>query len=336
MSRHRSGSDMAAFRERFVAGATDRGVNQEVAEGIFQKLEGFASYGFCKSHAAAFAKTAYDTLYLRAHYPAEYYCALLNNQPMGFYAPRVLVGDARRHGVKVLPVHAGLSQEYCAVEHGSIRLGFCYVDGLGEAGRARLLEAREAGAFRDLADLCRRTRLPRRVVESLILAGGMDHWSTDRRRWLWELGRLRYQEDELPLPFPPDGVALEPMTYAEELTEEFGATGVLADGQFMELFREHLSGLGVSTSQDLGKLYTGKRVKVAGLVVVRQAPPTAKGFRFFTLEDEWGLINVIVNPSAYQAHRAAWNAGAVLMVQGVLQHTANRSDILAECAWKMR
>lgn len=137
MSRHRAEEEMARFRERFVAGAVAQGVEAAVAEDVFSKLAGFASYGFCKSHAAAFAKTAYDTLWLRAHYPAACYCSLLNNQPMGFYAPRVLLGDARRHGVTILAVHVNRSQARCTLEPGAngtpaIRLGFQYVDGRGD------------------------------------------------------------------------------------------------------------------------------------------------------------------------------------------------------------
>lgn len=332
MSRHRSDEEMAAFRERFVQGALSQGVPRQTAEAVFAQLAGFASYGFCKSHAAAFAKTAYDTLYLRAHYPAEFYCALLNNQPMGFYPPRVLIGDARRHGVRVLPVHVNRSADRCTVEGGAIRLGLVYVGGLGEAAIARVLQARREGAFATLADFCRRTRLPRKLVENLILAGGMDEWNPDRRALLWELGRLRYREEELPMPLAADGVALEPMTRAEDMLAEYGITGLSAEGHLMELFRERLSGAGVLTSRDLERMPEGSRVRVAGMVVVRQAPPTAKGFVFLTLEDEWGLINVIVRPDVFQAHRAVWADSLVLVVDGTVQRSDGAVNVLAEGA----
>ncbi|NLF01962.1 MAG: hypothetical protein GX601_13395 [Anaerolineales bacterium] len=340
MSRHRAEAEMARFRERFVAGAVTQGVAEATAHEIFDKLAGFASYGFCKSHAAAFARTAYDTLWLRAHFPAAYCCSVLNNEPMGFYAPRVIVTDARRHGVPIRAVHVNRSEAACTLESATpdemaIRLGFLYVDGLGETGAERLMTARPTTGYTSLGDLCQRTRLPRRLVERLILAGGLDDWSSaslprDRRSLLWELGRLRYQEDALPLPLPPDSVELEPMTYAEELLAEYGSTGVAAQGHLMELYRERLARARIGTSQTLAKARHGERVQVAGFVVVRQQPPTAKGFAFFTLEDEWGLMNVIVRPQVFTAQRAEWVGAVVLAVEGIVQRAHGRINVLAE------
>jgi len=336
MSRHRSEDEMASFRRRFVSGALAKGVDEEVAEDVFGKLMGFASYGFCKSHAAAFAKTAYDTLYLRAYYPAEYYCAILNNEPMGFYAPRVVVSDARHHGVTILPINVNRSDEPCTVEGGGIRLGLRYVDGLGEVGAGRIIDARPAHGYVGLNDLCRRTRLPRRLVENLILAGALSDWSRDKRALAWELGRLRYREDELPIPLAPDGVTLEAMTYAEELMNEYAATGVAAEGHLMELFRDQLSHANVCTSAELERVAAGRRVRTAGMVAVRQAPPTAKGFAFFTLEDEWGMINVIVKPDIFQAQRETYVSAGVLMVQGTVQRAHGQTNLMAEQSWRLR
>ncbi|NLF03245.1 MAG: error-prone DNA polymerase [Anaerolineales bacterium] len=346
MSRHRAEAEMARFRERFVAGAVAQGVDEAAADGIFDKLAGFASYGFCKSHAAAFAKTAYDTLWLRAHYTAAYYCGVLNNEPMGFYAPRVIVSDARRHGVGVRPVHVNRSEATCALEAENaggmaIRLGFQYVDGLGEAGAERLVASRPTAGYAGLDDLCRRTRLPRRLVEQLILAGGLDGWPAaslprDRRSLIWELGRLRYQEEALPLPLAPDGVALEPMTYAEELLAEYGSTGVAAQGHLMELYRDRLTQARIGTSQTLARAQNGERVRVAGFVAVRQQPPTAKGFAFFTLEDEWGLMNIIVRPQVFAAQRAEWVGATVLAVEGIVQRAHGQINVLAEQGGKMK
>ena len=335
MSRHRSDDEMAQFRSRFVAGAAAQGIESPIAEEVFDKLAGFASYGFCKSHAAAFARTAYETLYLRAHYPAEYTCALLNNQPMGFYPPRVLIGDARRHGVSVLPVHLNLSGGTCTMERGAVRLGFRYVSGLGDAGIERILAARIAadGRFVGMENFCRRTRLPRQLVENLILAGAIDEWTEDRRRLLWDLGRLRYQEEELPMPLPPDTVNLEPMTYAEQLLGEYDVTGLSANGHIMELFRDQMQGKGIQNSENLTHIPAGQVVRIAGAVVIRQAPPTAKGFVFITLEDEFGLMNVIVRPDVFAAHRFVWTNGIILIVEGQVQRSDQRVDILARSVW---
>jgi error-prone DNA polymerase len=336
MSRHRSGEEMARFRERFIEGATAQGVADGVANEVFDKLAGFASYGFCKSHAAAFARTSYDTLWLRAHYPAEYYCALLNNQPMGYYAPRVLIGDAGRRGVGVYAVHVNRSQAACTVEGKGIRLGFEYVDGLGEVGAARLVQMRPPKGYRDLADLCKRTRLPRKLVENLILAGAMVDWTPYRRSLLWELGRLRYQEEELPIPLVPDEVELEPMSDAEEMLYEYSVTGVSTQRHLMELFRERLQRSGVIGSVELQKVRGGQVVRVAGLVAVRQAPPTAKGFAFFTLEDEGGLMNIIVRPDIFQAQHAVLAGATILAIEGIVQRALGQINVLAEKGWRVR
>ncbi|MGI6375398.1 MAG: DNA polymerase III subunit alpha [Anaerolineae bacterium] len=336
MSHQRSHERMAALQQQFVQGALSQGVSLEVAEQVFAQLSGFAAYGFCKSHAASFAKTTYDTLYLRAYYPAEYYCALLNNQPMGFYAPRVLVRDALRHQVKVRPVDVNRSDYDCTLEGDAIRLGLRYVDGLGEVQAERILAARAQGAFGSLADFCRRTRLPRRLIEQVIMARGFEAWGVEPRRLVWELGRLRYQADELPLPLPPDGVELAAMDEAERLLQEYGATGVAADGHLLELYRASLDRQGVLSSPMLTAARQGATVRVAGMVITRQAPPTAKGFVFLTLEDEWGLINVIIRPDVFQGQRVVWRNSLVLLVQGQVQHANGYCNIQAEKGWVLR
>ncbi|MGQ9684361.1 MAG: DNA polymerase III subunit alpha [Anaerolineae bacterium] len=337
MSRHRSDEEMAAFRKRFVAGAVEQGVPEALAHEVFGKLAGFASYGFCKSHAVAFAKTAYDTLWLRARYPAEYYCSLLNNQPMGYYSPRVLIGDARRHGVRVLGVHVDRSASPCTIEDGGIRLGLLYVDGLGEVGADRVVEARPAAGYADLSDLCRRTRLPRRLVENIILAGGMDHWGGDRRRLIWDLGRLHYGEEELPLPPLPDEVMLEPMDWGEALQHEYLVTGVSANGHIIELFRAQLKATaGVITSSELQRARKGRQVRIAGLVAVRQAPPTARGYVFITLEDETGLANLVLTPTVADRHRWALDK-PLLIAEGLVGREGNGVNLkvgrLATVGW---
>ena len=335
MSRHRSDDAMSRFRQRFVDGALERQVPRDTAEAVFEQLRSFASFGFCKSHAAAFAKTAYDTLYLLERYPTAYYCAYLNNEPLGFYAPRVVISDARRHGVQVLPVHVNRSQDVCTLEKGALRLGLSYVDGLGEAALERLLEARPAGGYRDLADLCQRARLPRRSVENLILAGALDDWGRDQRRLLWELGRLRWREDALPLAWAPDGVTLEPMSEAERLMAEYSATGVSAQGHLMDLYRERAATAGAIPSEELPAIPAGGRVRVAGMVAVRQRPPTAKGFVFVTLEDEGRTMNVIIKPPVFEQQHQIWSRGLVLLVDGTVEREGAFCNVMAERAWRL-
>lgn len=355
MSRHRAEEEMARFRARFVQGAMAQGIDEATADAMFSQLAGFASYGFCKSHAAAFAKTAYDTLWLRAHYPAAWYCGVLNNEPMGFYRPSVVVSDARRHGVRILPVHVNHSMAACTLEDDAgqgaaygasrsvaqmaLRIGFEYVDGLGEEGANLLVASRPEHGYSSLEDFCRRTRLPRKLVERLILAGALADWepryTEGRRGLLWALGRLRYREDALPLPLAPDGVELEPMTHGEEVTQEYGATGFSAEGHLMELFREQADRAGFLTSRELEEARDGERLRIAGQVVIRQQPPTAKGFAFFTLEDEWSLMNVIVKPQVFRALRPVWVGASVLGVEGAVERARGQINLMAERAWRL-
>jgi len=237
LGKKRAGEEIERFQEAFIRGAQARGVSTAVAEKVFAQLMAFGGYSFPKSHAASFAVLVYQSAWLKRYHPLAFYTALLNNQPMGFWSPAVVVNDARRHGIRILPVDVNRSQAKCTVEDGAIRLGLGYVDGLGEASLARLEEARRAGAFTGLSDFCRRTRLPRRVVENLILIGAMDDWRIPRRKLLWELGKLRYHEEELDLVLPDEGVELPPLSRAEELGAEYGVLGLSTGDHVMAIYR---------------------------------------------------------------------------------------------------
>lgn len=344
---------MGALRERFLAGARANGVDEETAEEVFRQLAGFAGFGFCKSHAAAFALVAYQTLYLKTYFAPEFYCALLNHQP-GFYAPEVLIGDARRHGVLILHPDVNRSQDECTLERvempvsdeqvkaGSdlgighwklvIRLGLRYVHGLGEAWRARIVEQRGERPYRDLRDVCRRTRLPRPVVENLIRAGTMDGFGRRRRDLLWDLGGLHYREEGLDVEVPVEPVALPMLTEAERLGWEYELLGLAPSDHVMRLYREQLQAQGVLTSGELEERRHGQTVRLAGLVVVRQQPPTAKGHVFITLEDGEGLVNLIVRPDVYERYRHALRNAPLLLVEGRLQHEGHVISVLVHRA----
>ena len=326
-----------------------------VAEEVFGQLQGFATYGFCKSHAAAFALIAYQTLWLKAHYPAEFYCALLNHQPMGFYSPEVVVGDAKRHGITVLRPDVNASEDGCTLEDGSsgewekgraerreprspthpfsrspaLRLGLRYLSGLGEAGRARLLAARAAGPFADLADFCRRTRLPRPLIGDLIRAGALDGFGVPKRQLLWTLGGLHYAEDAL-VEAPDTPADLPDLTEREAMTWDYELLGLSPDDHPLRLWRARLRGQGVLSAAELAAQPAGKLVQVAGMVVVRQAPPTAKGHLFITLEDETGLVNLIIRPDLYERERAALHRATLLMVEGRLQREGAAISVLVQ------
>ncbi len=369
MSRARSARAMAELRERFVTGAAANGVAREVAEEAFKQLQGFATYGFCKSHAAAFALVAYQTLWLKIYYPAEFYCALLNHQPMGFYSPEVVVGDAERHGVRVLRPDVNMSLDECTSpprpsspaageeggrysplsypqigeggRGGEVRLGLRYLHGLGEAGSKRLLAARGdstdgARPFADLADFCRRTRLPRALVADLVRAGALDSVldsvpssisPPDRRGLLWALGGLQYEEEAL-VEAPDETAELPALEAHEAMAWDYELLGLSPGDHPMRMLREKLKAKGGVSAADLAKLPAGRLVAIAGLVVVRQAPPTAKGHLFITLEDETGLANLIIRPDLYEKRRSLLHSATFLVAKGMLQRDGVSTSVL--------
>jgi error-prone DNA polymerase len=350
MSRSRSEEAMARLRDRFLKGAQDNGLDEAVAAEIFQQLAGFAEFGFCKSHAAAFALVAYQTLYLKAHFAPEFYCALLNHQPMGFYTPEVLLGDAQRHGVSILRPDVNCSQDECTLEPSmALRLGLRYVYSLGEAWRGRLLERRAGRPFANLQDFCQRTRLPRPVVENLIRCGAMDCWATprgarpvggqERRTLLWQLGGLDYREvatasrhhfgeEEMDIEIPLAEVALPTLSAGEKLGWEYELLGLAPGDHVMRLYRSQLRERDVLSSAELVQRQDGETVRVAGMVVVRQRPPTAKGHVFITLEDEEGLINLIIRPTVYERYKSAIRNALLLWAEGRLQREGHVISVL--------
>jgi error-prone DNA polymerase len=347
MSRSRSQEAMAALQKRFVAGARSNGVDEEIAAEVFRQLAGFAEFGFCKSHAAAFALVAYHTLYLKLYFPAEFHCGLLNHQPMGFYIPEVLMSDAQRHGVPVLRPDVNRSRDACTLEAAdqsalsnplqlAIRLGLRYVHGLGEAFLERIVERRGERPYRDLRDFCWRTRLPRPVAENLIRAGAMDSFGQRRRDLLWALGGLEYQQEGLEIEVPLEPVVLPILRKAERLGWEYELLGMAPGEHVMQLYRPQLRRQGVLSSRELEEKGNGQTVRVAGWVVVRQRPPTAKGHVFITLEDEEGLINLIVRPDVYERYRSTLRNTPLLWAEGRLQCEGHAISVMVHRAAVLR
>jgi len=320
---------LAALRHTFRADAMARGIDALTAEQIFAQLAGFAGYSFPRSHAAAFATLVYQHAWLKRYAPAPFYVSLLNNQPMGFWSPAVLVGDAKRHGVRFLNVDVNRSEERCTLERGAIHIGLSYVKGLGAQGAERLLAARGAQPFADLRDLCRRTLLPRAIVERLILAGALDGFGQPRRKLLWELGGLRYAADELTLETPLPAVELEALTYWELQRQEEAVLGLTVGEHAFVALRAWLARQGVWSSRRLRQGDDGAQVVTAGVLVVRQSPPTANGHTFLTLEDEHGLIDVILRPQVAERYRALLQTSAALQVVGRLQRAGAVTSVLA-------
>jgi len=330
ISRKRSKEAMARLEERFLDGARDNGVDEATARLAFGKITSFAEFGFCKAHAAALAETTYRSAWLKLHYPCEYYCALLNCQPMGFYSPEVIVNYARRGGIEVLPADINLSRGRCIVENGKIRLGFRYVRSVGEKAWLRIEEAAEQGSYVSLVDFHRRTGLDRGAIENLILAGAFGYLGTPRRRLLWELGIMVHQApDTLALDFPSHQVELPAMSLREQIAADYKVQGLSAGHHPMEIFRGSASGDGVLTSAEIPGTDSGRKVRVAGCVVCRQRPVTAKGVVFFTLEDEHGLVNVIMRPKVYERYRRIARMEPFIEVEGMLQKKDGVANVVA-------
>jgi error-prone DNA polymerase len=273
---------------------------------------------------------------------------------MGFWNPAVLVNEARRAGIRVLPVDIHLSPAKCApvpeaendsihtegasigaegnsvrAERYCIRLGFNYVKSLREEHVERLLVARSEAPFTTLADFCKRVGTGRRATENLILAGAMDSWGLPRRQLLWELEQLHDQEGELELVFPGEEATLPALSPAEAMLGEQDVLGLSTGDHIMTFFRQWLTERRILDSEGLLGIGNGRRVLVAGLVVVHQSPPTAKGHHFITLEDESGMINVIIRPAVYARYRRTWRENRLLIVEGDVQQEGEVTSLLA-------
>ncbi|MGD9890332.1 MAG: DNA polymerase III subunit alpha [Dehalococcoidia bacterium] len=346
MSRHRSLEAMEAHWPQFRDGARANDVPEATARTIFDKLLGFASFGFPKSHAVAFARLAYESAWLRYTYPAEYICALFNNQPMGFYSVGVLTGDAKRHGVAVLGPDINRSAAMCTVEdnagNAAVRLGLSSVREVsGEVAEA-IVAARGEAPFRSLFECIQRTGLARGAAENLILAGAFDGLGLARRDLLWQLGLFvgvsgrrrraadgrRGRQSALPLPVDGNMVDLPPMSAWNRLVAEHATLDFSPGAHPLALMRAGL-GEGVHTSRHVARARDDTAVRLAGLVVSRQQPTTAKGVLFILLEDEFGLTNVVVHPALYDRQRLIVRTEPFVIVDGVLQRNGRTSSVRA-------
>ena len=339
MSRKRSHDALEAYRDRFVAGAAGKGVEAAIADGVFDKLVGFSGFGFPKAHAAAFGLLAYQSQWLRRHYAAEFLCALLNAQPMGFYPPATLVRDAQRRGVEVLPPDVDLSAARCTVEDGSVRIGVSYVASVGEDDAEALVAEREVnGPFLDVGDLARRAPLSRDGLEALVKGGACDGFGRPRRDLLWELGlALRPQSvpgtageaTQLPLSLEPtvETPALRGLTRWERMLADYRHTGMSVGTHPLALLRPHLPP-GTLSSAELLEQPHGRHVAFAGMTVARQRPSTANGIVFMLLEDEHGQVNLIVPPAVYDRHRATVRAEPLVLARGRYERVKENRNVL--------
>jgi error-prone DNA polymerase len=338
MGHKRSRERMLEIYPRLVDGMVANGIDRAAAEGLFHMLEGFADYGFPESHAASFALLAYASAYVKCHFPAVFAAAILNVQPMGFYSTEVLVNDARRHGVVVEPVEVNASEYWSYVDaSGALRLGFHLVRGLGEVQKKRLEEALAGGAFADMLAFAQRTRLEKEALENLAIAGAFAPWFASRREAMWALRAIDEREARGELGKLMDveepHVRFAPLESKAETGFDLWSTGVTPRGQAMEHFRKKLDAQRVVPASKLAKVANHAICRAGGLVITRQRPGTAKGFVFLTLEDETGLVNVIVRPDVYEKYRRTIRASSTLIVEGRLQKESGCVDLLAQRVW---
>ncbi|MEO5338758.1 MAG: error-prone DNA polymerase, partial [Magnetospirillum sp. WYHS-4] len=289
------------YREKFQVGMAARGYDAGFAERCFRQIEGFAEYGFPESHAASFALLVYVSAWLKRHYPAAFACALLNSQPMGFYAPAQILRDAADHGVEVRPVDVAFSDWDCTLEDGALRLGFRQAKGLAEAD-ARRVAAIRGGSVPDLW----RAGVPRAALEALARADAFRSQGVDRRQAFWAVKGL---EAAAPLPLfahaerREAAVVLPAASPGEEVADDYRSLGLSLKAHPAGLLRPALAAQGYGPAGDLADLPQGRRAAVAGLVIARQQPGSAKGVVFVTLEDETGIANLIVWPQVLETHR---------------------------------
>src|SRR4051812_28442306 len=352
MGSKRSRARMAEMRERLMTGMAERGITGAVAEEIAHKLEAFADFGFPESHSVSFAYLVYSSSWIKLHYPAEFACALLNAQPMGFYSPHTIVRDATRHGVEVLGPCVEASRKDCTLEprteaagpigrpgpgwHAdpsihAMRVGLRYVRGLSDALLDRIDEARAEQPFTDLADFTRRTNAPTDALEALATAGAFACFDHDRRSALWAAGALRdARADKLPgVVTGAEAPTLPGMHEVEEIAADLWATGLSAARHPTELVRDRLAARGIVTAAQLRELPDRTVVDVAGVVTHRQQPSTSKGVIFLNLEDETGLVNVICTPDVWKRYRAVARTAPALEIRGLLEKYQGVINVLA-------
>jgi error-prone DNA polymerase len=345
MSRKRSQEAIEEHHRNFIAGAKrEHKVREGLAEQIWEQIQGFAGFGFPKAHSAAFGLLAYQSAWLRVHRSQEFLCALLNEQPMGFYPPDALVQEAQRRDIRIAAPDVNRSRVLCHVEGDgdelAVRIGLGYVKGVRKEEMEMLVAERgRGGDYRGIADLASRSGTGVASLERLAWAGALDGIpvgaGSERREALWRVGvsangRAGARRTQLALPIePPQAPPLEPLGDWGELIADFRSTGIALGKHPMELMRPSIDPA-LLRSSELERADDGSTVEVAGMVVARQRPGTAKGIVFMTLEDEQGIVNVIVPKRVYERHRATVRAAVMVRAHGRLERREGVVNVLVD------
>jgi len=322
------------FRDQLMAGMARRGYPPDFAERLFSQIKGFGDYGFPESHAASFALLTYFSAWLKCHHPTAFACALLNSQPMGFYAPAQIVNDARRHGVRVWPVDVRFSSwdsELASDRNGDrgIRLGLRMLKGFNEGAGERLMQARGDRAFRSVQDLVERAGLDRGQIRALADGDALKGLAGHRGRARWEALAARRQGDLLAdCEVREERVTIRPPDRQDSMLDDYASTGLSLEHHPAALIRPQL-GRGLKTAREFTAIANDSRIQAVGLVTHRQRPGTASGVVFLSLEDETGIINVVVWPKLLERYRKEVLESQLLRVAGTLQNANGTQHLIA-------
>lgn len=330
MGHKRSRERMEKLSKSLIRGMVKNGIDLVSASRIYKQLAAFADFGFAESHAASFALLVYVSAFFKTYYPSEFYCALLNAQPLGFYNPSTIVEDAKRHGVETLNVNVTKSKWDCTIEGEKVRLGFRYVRELGPSAEEKIQKAEKP--FESLEDFIFRTNLPRPALEQLAMVGAFSCFGLDRREAVWKVQGLAARSgEEFTLKNKQKAkVTLPSMTSSDVLVADYDGLGLSPTTHPMVFVRDYLNRLHVKRACDLRDAKNEGEIRVAGLVIIRQRPGTAKGFIFLTLEDETGLINVVVRPNLVKKNRRAIVSSSILLVKGKLEKHEEIINVMGE------
>jgi error-prone DNA polymerase len=335
MGSKRSQERMRVLEIELRRGMTAKGISVAAQDEIVLGIKSFALYGFPESHSASFALLVYASCYLKAHHPAAFFASLLNNWPMGFYHPATLITDARRRGVKVLPIDVKRSDWLCSLEAGALRLGLRYVAGLRLEVGERLAKVRKEAPFVSVADVAQRSMVQPAEMTTLASIGALNHVGGEaahkRRGALWQTAALGRSGNALFATVADEAATpLVDMSLGERISADYAGSGMTVGPHPLSLIRGSLDRRGIVPAARLAQLADGTRVRTAGTVIVRQRPGTAKGFFFLTLEDESGFANAIVTPQRFAAERTLLTTAPALIVGGRLQNQDGVVSIKAD------
>jgi error-prone DNA polymerase len=333
MAAWRKTGSIERHRERLVTRMQAKGIATEFAERVFQQIAGFGEYGFPESHAASFALISYADAYLLCHYPAEFVCALLNAQPMGFYSPATIIDDGKRRGVHYLPVDVRTSDWDCTMVGEAIRMGLRYVKGLGSGDWERIEAARRDQPFESMEDCSRRTGLDEKALTVLAEAGAFQGFEATRRSALWKARGLRKEDPDTFLSVPETEVSFPELDPFETIAWDYDAASHSTHGHPLAPLRDVLKAQRLPDAKTVAGMRNGRRVRYAGIVICRQRPGTASGVTFMTLEDETGFVNLVVWPKKFQEYAVLAKTTPFLGVTGKVQSEQSVVHIVVDALW---